>query len=65
MFHYWIVPISRGFSIVIVEQATESLTPVSRQKRDAASLPRLTNLSGFLIVPRAVRCFLHPWVVAD
>ncbi len=30
MFHYWIVPISRGFSVVIVEQATESLTPDQR-----------------------------------
>ncbi len=27
VFHYWIVPNSRGFSVVIVEQATESLPP--------------------------------------
>jgi hypothetical protein len=27
VFHYWIVPSSRGFSVVIVEQATESLPP--------------------------------------
>ncbi len=27
MFQYWIVPSSRGFSVVIVEQATESLPP--------------------------------------
>ncbi len=25
VFLYWIVPVSRGFSVVIVEQATESL----------------------------------------
>ena len=27
VFHYWIVPSSRGFSVVIVEQTTESLPP--------------------------------------
>ena len=27
VFHYWIVPVSSGFSVVIVEQPTESLPP--------------------------------------
>ena len=54
VFHYWIVPISCGFSVVIVEQPTESLPfnqgAIARvivgrlDKRTAETLVRALNM---------------------
>ncbi len=54
VYRYWIVPQSRGFSVVIVEQATESFTPSQRaigrviigrlDKHTAKTLVRALNM---------------------